>query len=305
MKTLTFELNCPACDKRLRCPPELVGRNSTCPKCQSPFYISPPRAVAIETASQAVAESPSNWAFDETVKSIDDSIVRVAKVSATNSTGIVPKLCFRTTLQRRRVLWELYCIFPQKAFSIREPLLQARVRIDQNKPLSIPISPSQTGDACFLGETWDILNQMQNGNTLYCELAIMKTGTETFEFPVAGFAEIHRRMLQGAVATTWTALQEFNRDIVEHVLRIGPKNLDALIEALSRTKLLSPEQLSSAAEKSTALFSAAQEFGKKHHVYEIYGALTGNKPNDPFAIAVLNNLSLQTRDMAGKLYIMD
>jgi hypothetical protein len=305
MTNVFFELNCPGCAKRLKCPPELVGQNSTCPKCKADFYITPPQAVRIAIPDDGTATVSACWTFEETTKPIDDSIVRVASVSSTTSHGVTPVLYFRTTIRERRVDWELYFAFLEKMFSIRADSISSLFRVDKNQPLKIQVSPSETGNACFVRETWALMKEMQNAKTLYCNLSLIKHGTITFEFPIAGFFEIHTRMLSGAIAAKWTELQKFNGDIVEHILRLGPKNLQALIEALMRTGMLAQNQQSSAAQKSNVLFSAAEAFGEKFRVSEIYGTFTGNTPNNPMAIAVYNNLSAQTREAIGKLFISD
>ncbi len=308
MDQIVFTITCPYCKRNLKCPARLVGRENPCPGCQKPFLIPFPVAVPIEQQQGDGSEvcGGVTWDFSESEDDMDDSVVRSASVSADEEKcGLRPQLICRATVKKCSVLPEVFVSFPKKVFSIRDDLLPARIRVDRDESLEMPISASETGNACFFQEEKALLSRMYEANALLVELPLMRDGRQVFEFNVLGFGELHGRMLAGAVGAGMNQLLGFNQDLVDHVFRLGPKNTEALIGVLCKSKLLHNDQFDEARRKGLALFAAVQAFGEKRHVAEIYGHIEGSKINDPFQIAVYNNLSPATRREIGETVISE
>lgn len=169
----------------------------------------------------------------------------------------------------------------------------------------MPLSTSETGNACFFEQTNQLLCRLEGANRLLVELQLMGRGTSVYEFNVGGFGQLHRRMLVGAVGARMDQLSGFNQELVDHVVRLGPKNTEALIDVLCKSQVLRTDQIGEAQRKELALFAAVQAFGEKYHVAEIFGHVEGAKVNDPFSIAVYNNMSPAVRHVVGKLTIAE
>jgi hypothetical protein len=306
MKPFSFSITCPHCDTSLRCPPGLVGSEQSCLGCNRSFFITLPVAVPIEhTGSEvysAFEESP--WEFSETTHSMDDSIVRIACVSSEAApAGVTAQLVCRTTLRKCSVTQEVYVGFAEKVFSVRDDLPAARVRFDENEPKVLRISAAETGKGCFFSDDQVVFTQLEESSHALIELCLMRHGTNVFTFDVGGFSDIRRRMLSGAVEADSRDLRRLNPEIVNHIYRLGPKNVDALIEVLSGDRALSHERFDEARRKGYILFAAAQAFGEKHRVAEIYGSVEGERINPYFWMAVYDHLSEATRAKIGSLTI--
>ena len=308
MSQVSFKITCPYCKQNLKCPAKLVGYERECPGCQRPFFIPIPTAIPLEQPQDDPREVGGDivWEFNETKSAMDDSVFRTAVVSAKEEKcGLRPQLNYRAAVNRCSVMQEVFVSFPKKVFSIRDELLPAGIRIDQGALRKIPISPSETGNACFFEKETSLLNGLQGANQILVEVQVLRHGTQVFEFKVNGFGDTRCKMYAGAVEANPNQLLDFNQDLVDHIIRLGPKNIEGVVEALCKSKLLRNDQVNKARRKELVLFAAVQAFGEKYHVAEIYGAIEGSRINDPFPIAIYNNLCAETWRKIEKLVITE
>lgn len=304
MDKITFDLECPSCSGHLKCKPTHVGRKTKCPKCNVDLRITKPRAVLFQRDAP-VPPKESAWSITESLKSIDDSIVRVASLAASDETEIPANLIFRSNLRLCSVSCDLYISFDNKVFSIRDDLPPCTIRFDQTPPKRAALSVSERGNACFFTNSTELIASLQSAMRMLVEVSLMKFGTRTFKFETYGFDLICQQLLSGAVSAKWSELQVYNQDIVDYLIRIGPRNLENVISVLTSKNFLPAEYTASARVKSIQLFAAAQSFGEKHGVSEILGHISNGRANDPFSIAIYNCLSPKLKTQAGKLYISD
>jgi hypothetical protein len=262
--------------------------------------------LADQAGQNAEGSDDGAWEFSESERNIDDVIVRYATLPANeHQCGLSPQLLCRTELKQCSVIRSAIIDFGTKVFSIRDELLPATVRFDQTDSLKRSISASETGNACFLAEPHILITRLLEASRLLVAIQLMRFGTRTFEFKVRGFDGVQSKLLAGAVGATAKQLLGFNSELVDHVFRLGPRNVDALIEVLCTEKLIATEQIGAARRKELLLFAAAQALGEKYHVSEIYGFTEGRRINDMFAMVVYNKLSAATRGVVGKLMISE
>lgn len=308
MQEIAFSITCPYCKQKLKCPAHVVGAKRPCPGCHRQFFIPFPEAVPVEQeqSNGEIATHDGNWEFTTTDNSIDDVLIRSATLVAIEEKAeLQPQLNCRTKLRGCSVAQEVFVSFPSKVFSIRDELPPARIRVDGDEPLTLPISTSETGNACFFQSPDGLITRWHEARRVLIELRLLRHGTTVFEFDARGFATIYDKLIAGAVEGRLQQLKDLNPEIVDYVLRIGPKNLNALIEVLCKSRFLEDHQIEKARRKDSQLFAAAQAFAERHHAGEIYGYAEGSRLNDPFSILVYNALTASTRSLIGKLTIFE
>jgi hypothetical protein len=218
----------------------------------------------------------------------------------------LPTLIFRARKKGLTIILEAYIHFKEKFFASRGSNPTVRLRFDNEEVITCnenDLSYSTDKSSLF----FEHLGPFQKSlivDQLRIQILPERGQPALATFDVAPARPVFESFAEAICGSEFQLIMAVNSQIVDFVLRLGPKNMLIYKKALAALRF-DPGPLDYT--KKAAFYKAVQSYAVARHASEIYGFLEGGsiKANTPWAIMLSEEMPSRLRQEFDTLKIFD